>query len=77
MSRASRLEQLNFGVLVRLRILAADRFGRMLPKAEGAEAIRIGLRELSSFVRVHLVTELARLPRPFSVVFQAEAWESD
>jgi len=78
MSRASRLEQLSFGVLVRLRSpTRRTRFGRMLSKAEGAEAIRTGLRELSSFVRVRLVTELARLPRPFSVVFQAEAWGAD
>jgi hypothetical protein len=78
MSRASRLEQLNFGVLVRLRNPSRrTRFGRMLSKAEGAKAVRDGLRELSSFVRVRLVTELARLPRPFSVVYQAEAWEPD
>lgn len=73
MSRAARLEQLSLGVLVRLRTPSRrTRFGRMLTKAQGADAIRTELRGLSSFVRVRLVTELATLPRPFSVVFQAE-----
>ena len=73
MSRATGLEHLSFGVLVQLRTPSRrTRFGRMLSKAEGAEAIRAQLRELSSFVRVRLVTELATLPRPFSVVFEAE-----
>ncbi len=35
------------------------RFGRMQSKAEGAEAIRAAFRELSSFVRVRLVTDRA------------------
>ena len=38
---------------------------------EGAEAIRQSFRGLSSFMRVRLVTDLASLPRPFSLVFQS------
>ena len=45
----------------------------MLTKAEGADAIRNGLRELSSFIRVRLVTDERTLPRPFSRVFDADA----
>lgn len=79
MSRASRLEQLCFGVLVRLRTPSRrTRFGRMLSKAEGADALRGELRGLSSFVRVRLVTDFQTLPRPFSVVFQAASeWGPD
>ncbi len=45
----------------------------MLTKAEGADAIRTGFRELSSFIRVRLVTDERTLPRPFSRVFDADA----
>ena len=48
------------------------RFGRSLRKAEGAEAIRNAFKRLSSFVRVRLVTDVRTLPRPFSVVFEAD-----
>ncbi len=72
MSRAHKLEELQLGVLVHLRTPSRrTRFGRMRSKAEGAEAIRHAFRELSSFVRVRLVTDLASLPRPFSLVFQS------
>lgn len=69
MSRRTRLAELSFGVLVDLRAPSwRTRFGRMQRKAEGAESIRAALRGLSSFVRVRVVTELAALPRPFSVI---------
>ncbi len=72
MSRAHKLEELQFGVEVRLRTPSRrTRFGRMQSKAEGAEAIRLAMRELSSFVRVRLVTDLQSLPRPFSPVFKS------
>ncbi len=72
MSRAHKLEELQLGVMVQLRTPSRrTRFGRMQSKAEGAEAIRAAFRELSSFVRVRLVTELSSLPRPFSLVFQS------
>jgi hypothetical protein len=74
MSRAHHLEELSLGIVVELRATARPRrFGRMLTKAEGADAIRNGLRELSSFIRVRLVTDERTLPRPFSRVFDADA----
>ena len=74
MSRAHHLEELSLGVVVELRAAARPRrFGRMLTKAEGADAIRNGFRELSSFIRVRLVTDERTLPRPFSRVFDADA----
>ena len=72
MSRAEKLEELQLGVMVKLRIPSRrTRFGRMQSKAEGADAIRHSMRELSSFIRVRLVTDLQSLPRPFALVFQS------
>ena len=71
MSRAHRLEQLSIGVVVALRAPSRrTRFGRMQSKIEGADAIRTAFGQLSSFIRVRLVTELRTLPRPFSLVFK-------
>jgi hypothetical protein len=73
MSRAHRLEELSLGVVVELRAPSRrTRFGRMQSKAEGAVAIRTALRQLSSFIRVRLVTDVRTLPRPFSLVFEAK-----
>jgi len=73
MSRSHRLDELSLGVVVELRSASRRRrFGRMMTKAEGADAIRDAFRALSSFVRVRLVTEERSLPRPFSRVFDAE-----
>jgi hypothetical protein len=72
MSRAHRLDELSLGLRVELRPPSRrTRFGRMLTKANGAAAIRAEFRQLSSFVRTRLVTDLATLPRPFSLVFDA------
>jgi hypothetical protein len=73
MSRAQRLDELSLGVVVELRPTSRRmRFRRMLTKVEGAEAIRTMLRQLSSFVRVRLVTDIRTLPRPFNLVFEAQ-----
>ena len=73
MSRAHKLEDLSLGVVMRSRLPSRrTRFGRMQTKADGAEAIRVAFRDLSSFVRVRLATDAQTLPRPFSIVFQAE-----
>ena len=70
MSRTHKLEELSLGILVDLRPPSRrTRFGRMLRKSEGAEAMRGRFRDLSSFVHVRLVTDLRTLPRPFSLVF--------
>lgn len=72
MSRSHRLSELSIGVVVVLRApMRRKRFGRMQNKTEGAEAIRAAFRELSSFVRVRLVTDVRTLPRPFAVVYEA------
>lgn len=74
MSRSHRLGELGIGIVVASRAPSLrTRFGRMQPKAEGAEAIRAAFRDLSSFVRVRLATERTALPRPFSVVYDASA----
>lgn len=73
MSRSDELADLTLGVVVRSR--GPDRrarWGRMANKQAGAQAMREELCSLSSFVVVHFVTELAALPRPFSVVFRDE-----
>ena len=74
MSRHSRLADLSFGVVVDLRAPTwRTRLGRMQRKSEGAQSLRTAFRELSSFVRLRIVTELPALPRPFSVVYDTRA----
>jgi len=73
MTRDHHLGELSLGIVVDLRPLSRRmRFGRMLRKSEGAEAIRGAFRALSSFMRVRLVTDVRTLPRPFSLVFEAQ-----
>jgi len=70
MSRDSKLAELPLGIVVRPR--PADhraRWGRMHTNADGASALRHRFAELSSFVRVRIVTDRSALPRPFAVVF--------
>jgi len=74
MSRDSGLADLTLGVVVRSR--GADRrarWGRMANKQVGAQAIREELQQLSSFVAVHFVTDVADLPRPFAIVYRDES----
>lgn len=73
MSRDSQLGELPVGIVVRAR--AADRrarWGRLISKGDGASEVRAAFRELSSFVRVRMVSEMQLLPRPFAVVFQQD-----
>ncbi len=73
MSRQAHLAELSFGIVVDRRAPTwRTRFGRMQHKVEGAQSLRNAFRELSSFVRVRLVTELPALPRPFSVVYEVD-----
>jgi len=73
MSRQHELSELTLWVLVRPRLRTrAPRWVRVPTKAEGAVAIRNALREFSSFIVVHLVTETSSLPRPFSIAFRAD-----
>jgi hypothetical protein len=44
-----------------------------MTKSQGAQALRLAFRELSSFVRVRVVTDTGTLPRPFAVAWEAPA----
>ena len=73
MSRDDKIAKLKVGLVVRSREATwRTRFGRLTTKAQGAHEIRNAFRELSSFIRVRLVTEMAILPRPFSVIYQVD-----
>lgn len=73
MSRDEKIAGLKLGIVVRSREPTwRTRFGRMTTRAQGAIEIRNAFRELSSFVRARLVTEMAILPRPFSVIYQLD-----
>jgi hypothetical protein len=70
MSREAKLVELPLAIVVRPRSAARRaRWGRAVSKSEGARTIRVAFRELSSFVRVHMVSDRSQLPRPFALVF--------
>jgi hypothetical protein len=72
MSRSDYIAELKFWPVVKARPqVRPRRFGPPMTKAEGSSEIRGTLRELSSFVIVHLVTDTASIERPFSVPFRA------
>ncbi|MEO8485300.1 MAG: hypothetical protein ABI585_03085 [Betaproteobacteria bacterium] len=70
--REQRLETLPLALVVRARPGTRRALFHRLSKADGARALRESFAELSSFVRVHLVTGLEAVPRPFTVAWQAE-----
>jgi len=73
MSRHHELSDLTLWAIVRPRSRTrVPRWAKAPSKHEGAVAIRNALRELSSFIVVHLVTERTYVPRPFSVAYQAD-----
>jgi hypothetical protein len=73
MSRQHELSELTLWALVRPRMrVRVPRWAALASKSEGASAIRHALRKLSSYVVVHLVTEISSMPRPFSVAFRAD-----
>jgi hypothetical protein len=73
MTRQHELADLTLWVIVRPRAKTrVPRWARPPTKHEGAVAIRNALRELSSFIVVHLVTERTYVPRPFSIAYQAD-----
>jgi hypothetical protein len=72
MSRSDYLADLILWPVVKTRPqVRPRRFGPPMTKAEGSSEIRGALRDLSSFIIVHLVTETASVERPFSVPFRA------
>jgi hypothetical protein len=73
MSRDSLLAELPIGIVVRSRShKRRARFGRINTRPDSAGELRAAFRDLSSFVRVHMVNDLTLVPRPFSVVFQQD-----
>lgn len=74
MTRDNLLAELAFGVVVRPREAERRvRWGRMANRQAGADELRTALTALSSFVVVQFVTDVAELPRPFSVVYRLDA----
>jgi hypothetical protein len=70
MSREPKIAELPLGIVVRPRPSERRaRWGRMHTNAEGANDLRRRFGEVSSFVRVRIVTNTNALPRPFAVVF--------
>ena len=65
------LDKLPVGIVVRARPASRRARWRMLSKTDGAQELRTAFRSLSSFVHLSLVTQLADLPPPYAVVFQA------
>jgi hypothetical protein len=74
MSRDKQLAELSLGIVVRTRPAGRRaRWGRIQTKIDGAREIRAAFRELSSFIRVRMVHDAQRLPRPFALAFQADS----
>ena len=67
-----RLETLPLALVVRSRPGTRRAVFNRLSKPDGARGLRDTFMELSSFVRVHLVTALEEVPRPFTVAWQAD-----
>ena len=72
LSREPRLDELSIALVVRARPSTRRSRFHQLSKADGANGLREGFGELSSFVRVRLVTALDAVARPFSVAWQAD-----
>ena len=72
MSRDPYLDELPLGLVVGNRPASQRARWRTIGKAEGVQMIRDAFGELSTFVRVRLVTDLGALPRPFAVSYQAD-----
>lgn len=76
-SQDPHLERLPLGVIVRTRPATRRARWRMLSKTEGAHEIRAAFKALSTFIQAQLVTDVADLPQPFAVVFQAEFLDAE
>jgi hypothetical protein len=73
MSRDPRLDELSLALVVRSRSGERPRWGRVLTASEGADRLRAEFGALSSFLQVRVVTAAAAIPRPFAIVFDADA----
>jgi len=65
------LDRLPIGIVLRMRPASRRARWRMMSKTDGAHEIRSAFKSLSSFVHAQLVTQLAEIPAPCAVVFQA------
>lgn len=72
LAREQRMDALPLALVVRARPESRRSRWNRMSKSEGASGLREAFGELSSFVRVRLVTGLDAVPRPFTV-----AWQSD
>lgn len=72
LAREPRMDELPLALVVRSRPESRRARWNRMSKSEGARGMREVFGELSSFVRVRLVTGLDAVPRPFTV-----AWQSD
>ena len=72
LAREQRMDELPLALVVRARPESRRARWNRMSKSEGARGMREVFGELSSFVRVRLVTGLDAVPRPFTV-----AWQSD
>lgn len=73
MSRSDRLPELSLWLVLHRRPEARTRRWRSpLGKSDALRQIAAAMRELSSFIVVHVVADRHAVQRPFSVVFQAD-----
>ena len=72
LAREQRMDELPLALVVRARPESRRARWNRMNKAEGARGLREVFGELSSFVRVRLVTAIDAVPRPFTI-----AWQSD
>jgi hypothetical protein len=72
MSREKFLDELPIALVVRARReVRQPLLGRPMSRSDGVDQIRAAFRGLSSFVRVGVVSDLEKIPRPFAVAYQA------
>ena len=72
LAREQRMDELPLALVVRSRPESRRARWNRMSKVEGAKGLRETFGDLSSFVRVRLVTAVEAVPRPFTV-----AWQSD
>ena len=72
MSRTERLPEVSLWVILRRRNEARTRREDRMSKSDAMRQIAAALRELSSFVIVRVAPDRQGVPRPFSMVFEAD-----
>jgi hypothetical protein len=73
MSRSNRVSELSLWVLLRRRPDSQSRhWTAPLSKSDAMRQIATAMTALSTFIIVHLVSDRTDVPRPFSVVFDAD-----